>query len=41
METRNIMIVGVGGQGSLLASKLMGKHFLLKDMTQKSQKSTE
>ena len=24
METRNIMIVGVGGQGSLLASKLMG-----------------
>ena len=25
METRNIMIVGVGGQGSLLASKLMGR----------------
>ena len=24
METRNIIIVGVGGQGSLLASKLMG-----------------
>ena len=24
MKTRNIMIVGVGGQGSLLASKLMG-----------------
>ena len=24
MDTRNIMIVGVGGQGSLLASKLMG-----------------
>lgn len=24
METRNIMIVGVGGQGSLLASKLLG-----------------
>ena len=28
METRNIMIVGVGGQGSLLASKLLG-HLLL------------
>lgn len=25
METRNIMIVGVGGQGSLLASKLLGR----------------
>ena len=25
MEARNIMIVGVGGQGSLLASKLLGK----------------
>ena len=24
METRNIMIVGVGGQGTLLASKLLG-----------------
>ena len=29
MSTRNIMIVGVGGQGSLLASKLLG-HLLLK-----------
>ena len=29
METRNIMIVGVGGQGSLLASKLMGRALLL------------
>jgi len=29
MNTRNIMIVGVGGQGSLLASKLLG-HLLLK-----------
>ena len=28
METRNIMIVGVGGQGSLLASKLLG-HLLM------------
>jgi len=28
METKNIMIVGVGGQGSLLASKLLGKMFL-------------
>ena len=25
METKNIMIVGVGGQGSLLASKILGK----------------
>ena len=25
MEAKNIMIVGVGGQGSLLASKLLGK----------------
>ena len=25
MQTRNVMIVGVGGQGSLLASKLLGK----------------
>ena len=28
METKNIMIVGVGGQGSLLASKTLG-HLLL------------
>ncbi len=28
MDTRNIMIVGVGGQGSLLASKLLG-HLLM------------
>ena len=28
MESKNIMIVGVGGQGSLLASKLLG-HLLL------------
>ena len=28
METKNIMIVGVGGQGSLLASKLLGTLFL-------------
>ena len=27
METKNIMIVGVGGQGSLRASKLLGKLF--------------
>lgn len=25
METKSIMIVGVGGQGSLLASKLLGR----------------
>lgn len=29
-ETKNIMIVGVGGQGSLLASKLLG-HLLLEE----------
>ena len=28
METKNIIIVGVGGQGSLLASKILG-HLLL------------
>ncbi len=28
METKNIMIVGVGGQGSLLASKLLGHLFM-------------
>ena len=27
--TKNIMIVGVGGQGSLLASKLLGHVLLL------------
>ena len=30
MKTQNIMIVGVGGQGSLLASKLLGKLLLAK-----------
>ena len=30
METKNIIIVGVGGQGSLLASKLLG-HLLLNE----------
>ena len=28
MDTKNIMIVGVGGQGSLLASKLLGRLLL-------------
>ena len=28
METRNIVIVGVGGQGSLLACNLMGRALL-------------
>ena len=28
MMTKNILIVGVGGQGTLLASKVMGKVFL-------------
>ena len=30
MKTKNIMIVGVGGQGSLLASKLLGRMLLQK-----------
>ena len=30
METKNIMIVGVGGQGTLLASKLLGRILLTK-----------
>lgn len=30
MQTKNIMIVGVGGQGTLLASKLLGKLLLEK-----------
>lgn len=30
MQTKNIMIVGVGGQGTLLASKLLGKMLLQK-----------
>ena len=28
MKTKNVMIVGVGGQGSLLTSKLLGKLLL-------------
>jgi len=28
METKNVMIVGIGGQGSLLASKLLGRLLL-------------
>ena len=30
MQTKNIMIVGVGGQGTLLASKLLGRLLLTK-----------
>jgi len=30
MDTKNVMIVGVGGQGSLLASKLLGRLLLSK-----------
>lgn len=30
MQTKNIMIVGVGGQGTLLASKLLGRILLCK-----------
>ncbi len=32
METKNIMIVGVGGQGTLLASKLLGRLLLGRGM---------
>ena len=28
MDTKNIIIVGVGGQGTLLASKIMGRVFM-------------
>lgn len=31
MKTKNIMIVGVGGQGTLLASKLLGRLLLTRD----------
>ena len=31
METKNIMIVGVGGQGTLLASKLLGRLLLTRN----------
>lgn len=31
MDTKNIMIVGVGGQGSLLASKMLGSLLLAED----------
>lgn len=31
MDTKNIMIVGVGGQGTLLASKLLGRLLLTRD----------
>lgn len=40
METKNIMIVGVGGQGTLLASKLLGRILLETAMTSKSAKFT-
>lgn len=32
METKNIMVVGVGGQGTLLASKMLGQLFLSHDL---------
>jgi len=32
METKNVMIVGVGGQGSLLASKLLGRLLLTRGL---------
>ena len=49
METKSIMIVGVGGQGSLLASRLLGNVLLAqgydarrpKAMTSRSPRCTE
>lgn len=40
MESRNIMIVGVGGQGTLLASKLLGRILLENGSTSRSARST-
>ena len=31
MQTKNIMIVGLGGQGTLLSSKLLGRLLLEKN----------
>ncbi len=41
MKTKNIMIVGVGGQGSLLASKLLGRILLDQGYTSRCPRSTE
>ena len=41
-SVKNIMIVGVGGQGTLLASKLLGYVLMQQDMIlQKCQKFTQ
>ena len=40
MKTRNIMIVGVGGQGSLLASKVLGRVLLSQGYDVKVRRST-
>ena len=39
-NVKNILIAGVGGQGTLLANKLMGKCFIGEDTTSKSARST-
>ena len=39
MKTKSIMIVGVGGQGTLLASRLLGAA-LISAMMSRSPKST-
>ena len=40
-SVKNIMIVGVGGQGTLLASKLLGYVLMQQDMMLKCQRYTE
>ena len=35
MENRNVLIVGVGGQGSLLASRILGAFFIGKGLDTK------
>ena len=40
-ETKNIMIVGVGGQGTLLTSRILGGITVKPDMMLSSQKFME
>ena len=40
METKSVMIVGVGGQGSLLASRILGNVLLQQGLPLRSAKST-
>ena len=41
MDTKNIMIVGVGGQGTLLTSRILGGITVEPDMMLSSQKFME